>query len=275
VTTVQAVLAAATQRVLLVEGRADAAVYGRWLKKLAAPGTLYTSKVELVEVEGKRTVLAVLEWFRDHGGNPTRLYGLVDRDEWDPGTIAAQAHALPQLRINPRRHALESYFCDPGEIGPALLAQNAAHAPHFPALEAQILRHLPERVDHWALFTTTERAKERMAAAQYPGIFHAQYQVPPDADIQQRLQHWAAILDPNALFVEFDQLRTTARAQLPSDRCRGSVWAKDFYEQVVCGGPDGLQSIDNKSVGDWMIDLAEFAPAVPGDIAAILQPFLL
>jgi hypothetical protein len=269
------VLGAVHQQVLLLEGPDDVAVYSKWLQRLAAPRTPFTAKVTLVDGGGKLSVLAALEWFRDQGGNPNRLYGLVDRDEWDAATITARTQALSQLRVNPHRHALESYFCDPAEIGPALLAQNAGHGPRLPALEAQILGRLPERADPWALFTVTERVKERMNAAQYPGVFHNQYQLPPDADIRQRLQGWATILDADALFAEFDQLRALARALPESNRCRRAVWAADFYQQVVYDGPAGLRSIHQKSHRGWMVDLAEFAPAVPGDIAGFLQPLLV
>jgi hypothetical protein len=269
------ILGATHHQVLLLEGPDDVAVYSKWLQRLAAPGTLFTAKVRVVDGGGKLSVLATLEWFRDQGGNPNRLYGLVDRDEWDAPTITTWTQALPQLRVNPHRHALESYFCDPGEIGPAVLALNPAHGPRIPALQAQILGRLPERADHWALFTVTERVKERMNAAQYPGVFRNQYQLPPDTDIRQRLRGWVTILDADALFAEFDQLRAMARALPESDQCRRAVWAADFYQQVVYDGADGLRSLDQKSLRAWMVDLAEFAPAAPGDIAAILQPLLL
>ncbi len=63
------------KRVLLVEGPNDKAVYEAWLKKLAAPNS-FTAKVVVEAVDGKRSVLAALEWFRDHGGNPGHLFGL-------------------------------------------------------------------------------------------------------------------------------------------------------------------------------------------------------
>jgi hypothetical protein len=269
VSNVQQILGAVTQRVLVLEGPLDKTIYTKWFQKLAAPGTLFTSKVSLIDVGGKKDALAVLEWFRDHGGNPGRLFGLVDRDEWDAATIAFKTQALPQLRVNGDRHSIESYFCDPTEIGWALSQQQLA------ALQAQVLAALPERVDHWALFSVTERVKERLIAAEYPGIFHNQYQLPPDPEIRQRLQTWASILDPNAVFAEFDQLRAAAHGLGVQEQCRRAVWAKDFYEQIVYAGANGLQSVQGKSLNDWMIDLADNAPGVPADIAALLQPLLV
>src|SRR5438128_2070173 len=162
---VQAILAGAPgKRILLVEGPNDKAVYGAWLKKLAHPN-LFTARVVVEAVDGKRAVLAALEWFRDQGGNPGHLFGLVDRDEWDVAIIATQTAALPQLRVVPGRHCPESYFADPDELEPSLQAENAAYAAQLSAFRTHLETALLARVAHWALFTTTERLKERMNAA--------------------------------------------------------------------------------------------------------------
>ena len=111
---------------LLVEGPNDKGVYETWLKKLAAPN-LFTTKVVVEAVGGKPAVIAALEWFRDHGGNPGRLFGLVDRDEWDAAAIAAHTAALPQLRVVAGRDCLESYFADPDELEPSLQAEDPGY----------------------------------------------------------------------------------------------------------------------------------------------------
>src|SRR5260221_10376434 len=107
VPTVQGYLAAVPgKRILLVEGPNDKAIYSAWLKKLAHPN-LFSAKVVVEDVGGKPSVIKALEWFRDHGGNPARLFGLVDRDEWDAATIVARTAALPQLLVIPGRDSLE------------------------------------------------------------------------------------------------------------------------------------------------------------------------
>ena len=50
--------------------------------------------------------------------------------------------------------------------------------------------------------------------------------------------------------------------------------AKRFFEDVVYPAPDGLQRFRAKPDKTWRLDLAENAPVVPADIAAILQPLL-
>src|SRR2546423_1865711 len=98
------------------------------------------------------------------------------------------------------RDCLESYFADPDELEPSLQAEDAAFAAHLPAFRAHLAAALPARVHHWALFMTTERLKERMNAAIYPGAFHAAIPIPPDADIQTRFQTWAGLLAHPQLF---------------------------------------------------------------------------
>jgi len=260
---------------LVVEGKDDVDVYTRWLKKLLGPGGVVASRVDVIPVNSKFNVLAVLRWFRDRDGDPSDLFGIVDRDEWDAEMIAALKAELRQLRVNPARHSLESYFCDPSEIAPALLAEDSASfGPRLSSLEAQLNAALTDRVDHWSLFTLTERVKNRLNDADYPGFFHEQYRLPPDPDIQLKLRNWSQIVDEASCMAEFVRLRTDGRANPPASQCRAFVWAKPFFEQIVCGGASGLQSIKAKATNTWMTDLAEFAPVVPPDIEPILRELI-
>lgn len=271
---VQGVLGAASgKRLVLVEGPADKTVYSAWLKKLAYPG-LFSAKVIVQDVNGKSGIITALEWFRDQGDNPGHLYGIVDRDEWDAAKIAAITAALPQLLVVAGRDCLESYFADPDELEPSLKAENPAYTAQIPAFRAFLEASLPARVAHWAVFMTTERIKERMNAAVYPGAFHATIPIPADADIRNRFQIWAGLVAHPQLFNEFDALRGQALAALASVQFRSHVSAKRFFEEVVHSAQEGLQRFRVKSETTWRLDLAENAPAVPGDIAAILQPLL-
>jgi hypothetical protein len=271
---VQGILRASPgKRVLLVEGPNDKAVYEAWLKKLAYPN-LVTARVVVEAVEGKRAVLTALEWFRDYGGNPGHLFGLVDRDEWDAAIVTTQTAALPQLRLVAGRDCLESYFADPDELEPSLQAEDAAYAAQLPAFRTRLENALPARVAHWALFTTTERLKERMNAAIYPGAFHATIPIPPDADIQNRFQTWAGLVAHPQLFNELDGLRAQALGAVPASQFRSHVSAKLFFDHVVYPAPEGLRRFRAKPDSTWRLDLAENAPTAPADIAAILQPLL-
>ena len=177
VTRVLSILSATSaSKILLVEGVEDYDVYSRWLKKLLPPGEIVATKVHLSFLEGKPTVLRVLEWFRDHEGNPTNVFGLTDRDEWTRRWSRVSEPSFPQLRINVERHSLESYFCAPEEIGPALAnLDSATFVEHLPVLIAQVVAELPAWVrSPEPLHCDRAAVKHRMIDAQYPGIFHDQ-----------------------------------------------------------------------------------------------------
>ncbi len=273
---VRTIRSTSNRAVLVLEGKEDSEVYSRWLKKLMGPGSVVSGRLNLVAVGGKINVLTALEWYRDHEGNPDNIFGIVDRDEWDDATIATKKGDLSQLRVNTMRHGIESYFCDPSEIEPALLAEDTStYGPLIAAFNTQAATALEARVDHWCLFTVTERVKQRMIEVEYPGIFHDLFELPDDTEILSRLRTWSSILDSDRIFDEFTRLRSDARSRTSSDRFRGCVWAKPFFEGVVCSGAAGLQQMKAKNTTTWMIDLAEHSPTVPADIEAILRELIL
>ena len=188
--------------------------------------------------------------------------------------ISSRAKDLPQLRVNEQRHSLESYFPDPAELRPApkfdtpLLKKTS-----LDVLVIQTRKVLVDRVNHWCLFTITERVKNCLGEAQFPGVFHDQYVLPSDREVKIRLKTWSSIVKVAAIFSEFDQLRSKASLLSESERFRSCVWAKPFFEQVVYGGVHGLQSLRGTSVNTWMVDLAT-SMDVPRDLAPILGEFL-
>ena len=269
---VQGFLDLGRKKVLLVEGPTDLAVCAIWLDKLAYPAS-HTASLVLVPAGAKNAVLTCLEWFADNGGEP-RVFGLVDRDEWDGATISAICADLPQLRVNPDRHAIESYFSDPEEIWPALLAINPMWAPQATAFQASADAARLDYVAHWALLTVTDRIKVRMNDQGYPGYFSQTVPVPSDSDIRLRFAQWATTIDPTAAFADFDALRTVALAAPSSQQFRTHVWAKLFFEQIIRPALNLLSAPQANNAHDWMTDLAENALAVPVDVAAILRPLL-
>ena len=246
---VTSVRLASGKNTLILEGEPDRRVYQIWVGKLAGSASVALGKVDLVSTGGKNDVLNTLAWFRDHGGNPGNLLGLVDRDEWAQTTISARMKELPQLRVVARRHALESYFCEPNEVRRALKAQTPALAKaRLDAFVIQTRKALADRVNHWCLFTVTERVKNRLGEAQFPGVFHDQYVLPSDREVKKRLKTWSSIVKVAAIFSEFDQLRSASSLLSESEQFRSCVWAKPFYEQIVYGGAFGLQSLRNTSI---------------------------
>lgn len=265
----QLLLSSPSRKILLLEGKHDKGVYDKWLAKMVAGGN-YGGLVNLEIAGNKDQVLRHLGWFQQH--NEPRVFGLVDRDEWGAATCQAQQAALPNLLLNPERHALESYFCDPDEVFPAI--QQSYPAADLTTFREPIDSTLATYVCHWALLTTTDRLKNRMMEIGYPGQFNAQIPPPDDATIQTCFQQWANTLDPLQGFAEFDKLRSTALAESPTDQFRRCVWAKMFFEQVVIPQLNTLTPSNHRKAGDWMIDLAEFSPQVPADLAPLLTRVL-
>jgi len=122
--------------------------------------------------------------------------------------------------------------------------------------------------------TTTERIKDQLIERGYPSHLTQNIPIPDDAVIENSFQNWGSALDSAVAFEFFKDLRANGRDSSESDKCRKCVWAKDFFNKVVVAGTAGLSTIQTKSSRDWMIDLAENAPQVPDDIAAILEPLL-
>jgi hypothetical protein len=261
------------KRVLAVEGGDDKDVYTHWLRNLVPPGAIVSDRVVIVVAGDKMKVLEALKWQRAQAPPTPRLYGLIDRDEWDAATIAAQCAACPNLLVNPDRHCLESYFTDPLEIEAALLAKDArSYGPRIAALRDHIERHRANWVDHWSLWVTMSRVCRKLGEGSFPGFFHDQYVLPRDAEIKSRLRVWSGALSSRAVFQAFDHERTRARSESASNQLRSCVYAKKFYPMVVVQG--ALNPLGPADGRNWMLRLAKWSPAVPSDLAALLRSVL-
>jgi hypothetical protein len=262
------------KRVLTVEGNDDKDVYTAWFKKLTPTGTIFSDKLVVVVAGDKQQALQGLKWFHElNPPPPGRLYGLVDRDEWDTNAIAKHTAATLGLLVNPHRHSLESYFSDPSEIEAALRAKDTArYSPFFSRLHAVLQNDLPEWVDHWSLWVTTCRVSRQMTEEAFPGFFHDQLPLPDDVAIEARLKAWAGIVSPSAVLGAFQHQRSDARLRSPSEQLQSYVHAKRFYRQVVVG--EVLQSIEKVDYRSWMLRLAKWMAEVPADVAPMLLTLL-
>jgi hypothetical protein len=259
--------------VLAVEGDDDKDVYMAWLKKLTRRGTIVSDKIVIVSAGDKMKVLEALDWQGAQAPTTPKLYGLVDRDEWDAATLTARRAAYPSLLVNPSRHCLESYFTDPQEIEAALLAKDRQfYRPRMGALRDHIESHRANWVDHWSLWVTMSRVCRKLGEESFPGFFHEQYVLRRDAEIQRRLRVWGAVVSSRTMFNTFVQERTQARGELPSVQLRSWIYAKKFYPIVVVQG--GLNPLGPSDGRGWMLKPAKWSPTVPPDLAPLLKPLL-
>lgn len=275
---VKAAQTAASQnkKVLAVEGKNDVAVYREWLHKRLGPAW-----VNAVHLENARDRARLLSGLRrlNEADDPFKdsIFGLADRDEWQAADVAALKAELPTLLVNESRHSLESYFCDPDELEAALTASgNQNIVPVMPNLRQRLESALEQYVPHWALGCTIQRANERIREdAQYPAFFRDICPLPADEDIAAKLQQWASMLDPTPLLQSYASLRQTSFARPQTEQFRSCVEPKLLFAKVVVAGPDGLNSVAQKSAEDWRIQLARWSPAMPADLEAVLAPLLV
>lgn len=120
----------AGRRVLLVEGEEDQKVYETWLDKLA--GGAGSGRVPNVVPTGSKAKVLQHITALQQEAKAGRLHGLIDRDEWDEKEVNSHMSELTGLLVNPDRHCLESYFCEPGELKAALAASSLPNMPGRP-----------------------------------------------------------------------------------------------------------------------------------------------
>jgi hypothetical protein len=271
--------AAQNKKVLAMEGKTDVAVYREWLVKEL--GSTWANRVHAENAEDRSRLLSGLQWLKAND-DPAKdvIFGLADRDEWEAPEIASMVGELPSLLVNPSRHSLESYFCDPDELETILLARDSASgtrtfAPHLAALRRQIEGARTDHVPHWALGCAIQRANERIRSdAHYPTFFRDTCPLPSDIVIREKLSEWAAILEPHGLFAAFDRLRSSSLARPHSEQFRECIEPKLFFARFVVEQPHGLNSIQQKTRNDWLTELARWSSAMPGDLRLTLAPVL-
>jgi hypothetical protein len=262
----------AGRRVLLVEGEIDQKVYEAWLDRLA--GGKGSGRVpNVVPSGGKSRVLQYLAALRsDAEGH--RVFGLVDRDEWDDVEAKQRLADLPGLRTNTNRHCLESYFCDPFDLKPAVARSPIIDGDKATkAIQSAVKRGLSAWVGHWALWTTLERLKNSMSEAAYPDAFHQGIEPPDDSVVKTKLQEWAGMIDVDQVMQDYRALRKAALRRSEREQLHSCIYAKNVFPQVVLVELNKLRT--EYESNEWMPLLAQWIPDVPHDVAAILQPMIL
>lgn len=271
--------ASQNKKVLAVEGTTDKQVLMPWMEKQLGP--TWANSVYVEETRGRAGLLSGLSWLQTNN-DPllASIFGLADRDEWQPHQTAALQAELPRLLVNLQRHSLESYFCDPDELQAILEARDVATSSNafaaiLPGLRQQMLAALPDYVAHWSLCHVVQQANERIRQdAHYPDFFINQCPLPDDAAIRTKLAEWSAIVDANALFAGYTHLKAASLTRPQAEQFRSCIESKLFFTAIVMDGPHGLNRIRAQSKDDWLIELARWSSAMPADLAQTLAPVL-
>jgi hypothetical protein len=261
----------AGREVLLVEGNDDQKVYEPWLDKLA--GGAGSGRVPVVmPASNKHKVLQHLKALKEQA-EAGQVHGLVDRDEWDDVESAEHMAEYPGLRVNTRRHCLESNFCVLADLKAALATSSLSNTDRtVKAIAKAIETGLPGWVGHWALWTTLERLKNRMGDADYPNAFHQGLVPPADSVVKNKLKEWGAMIDVDRILKDYRALRKSAFRKPKVEQLRSCIYAKNVFPQIILAE---LNKLDTEIESDeWIAQPAKWFPDVPNDIAAILQPLV-
>ena len=212
--------------VLFVEGKDDAAVYAKWLAKL---DPLYGNRLEVVPTTGRNDMDEALKSL----GHPASAYALRNRDEWDAGRIAT-AGGNPSFVGEWRPTLYRKLFLRTRRSNIRSSSQDAArYGPSEAALCQRMSTPLSDWVDHWALWTTAMQLQADMVSAGYASFYHDVMPLPPDPDIQIRLQSWADLAAAGVVWNSFSALRASEQARPVVDKHRGCVHGKKYWNQGV------------------------------------------
>jgi hypothetical protein len=165
------------------------------------------------------------------------------------------------------------YFCESDDLRAALASSPIDGERAVRAIARLINAGLAEWVEHWSLWVTLERLKDRMSEAAYPNAFHQGIKAPPAKDIKAKLKEWEAMIDVDILLRDFRLLKKESLKRPRREQLHSCIYAKNVFPQIVVVELNKLKTeIDSN---EWMPKLAEWLPDVPADIAAVLQPLVV
>lgn len=219
-------IGAQAKQVFLVEGTDDEAAF-RILLGRFVPG--WEQRWAIHAAGNKRQLIELLAL------EPSWL-GLVDRDEWDLGVIEQRQAELPNLMVLPR-FCLENYLINPAELWPAIpAARQAGIAGGKDDFHAEIISGLTQFLRHGVLWRVVAPLWSGLRALGFKEALASETSLltaQNDAEIQQVLQAWDALLDPQRIFDDFKQQLAAASVARPDVQLAEWVHGKIFWKQVV------------------------------------------
>ena len=219
-------IGAQNKKALLVEGADDEKAFRIFLNNFCGD---WESRWVLAVADGKVTLLKILELERD-------WLGVVDHDEWDDSTIAANTASNPNLWVLPR-FCFENYLILPDDLWVAIPTERQSLvAGGLPAFSREIEADLSKYLRHGVLWKVISplwsglRARGfKEALASDGSIENAQN----DTEIRRFLGEWSALLDPEPLFALFQDRLRQANSQHRTLQLSQWVHGKIFWSFVV------------------------------------------
>ena len=219
----QAHVGASGKRVLLVEGPDDVKAFRQLLSR-RAPG--WEGQWAVADAGGKKEALAMAALV------PTWRV-VVDRDEWSTEQLVQNQALHPNLSVLPR-FCLESYLVDPEELWRSLPEkQQLKIAGGEPALRAAMLANLADWQRHAALWHVINPLWSGLRALGFKEGLLKTHDIPDDLALKATLGAWSALIDANRIFDEVQTAVAAMIVQPAGDFLHRSLYAKDFYPQVV------------------------------------------
>jgi len=247
--------------VLLVEGSDDNVILSYFFEK-HCPG--WDQRIFVGEAGGKPQVIQGLK-HRPH------WVGIVDNDIWTPAEAHEAQRETPRLRVLPR-FCIESFFCVPEELWPAL-PQNSRDAVSndVDRLKQPILDVLPDWVAHGAMYRILQaRATGVRSRCVFP---HALQDSPvtDEGEIRKILETWHQYLEPDDILAEYREEKQRGLALSIDEQLAFYVVGDKFFEKVIAPTLDGLFGATGKN---WLHRFRDEKIHPPTDLVHLLDETL-
>jgi hypothetical protein len=247
--------------VLLVEGPADNVILSYFFEK-HRPG--WANRIFIVEAGGKPQVIQGLK-------HRPQWVGIVDRDVWTPAEAHEAQTQTPRLRVLPR-FCIESFFCVPEELWPALpQSSRDAVSNDIARLKQPILDVLPAWVAHGAMCRILQI---RAAGVRSRYVFPHALQDSPvtdESEIRQILENWHRYLDPETILADYRVEKQKGLALSIDEQLTCYVVGDKFFEKALRPTLDGLFGATDKN---WLERFRDKDIRPPADLIALFDEVL-
>lgn len=249
-------IGATAKKVLVVEGSDDVIAFRQLLARRFPD---WENQWALADAGSKKQALAMAPFA------PEWLV-LVDRDEWSVQELASYQTKYTNLFVLPR-FCLESYLLDPAELWLALPPKQQQKIPAGVAgIEAEVLTNLESWRRHAALWHVINPLWSGLRALGFKDDLLQAQHIPDDNKLETTLKSWSDFVNAGRILGEVQATIVRMNSQPIKEFLHHSLYAKDFYPQVVHQVLNRL--LGQKSEAERRTALFSTLP-VPADLAPL------